>query len=231
MIILMKRSEINTVMRDAVEFLNEQNFFLPKFAYWTVEDWKTKGSKINQIIDNQLGWDITDFGRGDFYNYGLILFTIRNGKFKDTSKNAKSYCEKVMIVEEEQYTPMHRHYDKKEDIINRGGGILQVEAYRCSESDSLLKAPLTVSIDGVKKQVQPGELIELEPGESIYLTPDVYHKFWGKKGHGKVLIGEVSTVNDDYSDNKFYEEVKRFSDIEEDEEPLYLLYDDYKIYL
>ena len=227
----MKRSEINKVMRDAVAFLKEQNFFLPQFAYWTVEDWKTKHSEINEIIDNQLGWDITDFGRGDFYNYGLILFTIRNGKFKDTSQNAKPYCEKVMIVEEEQYTPMHRHYNKKEDIINRGGGILQVETYKSSENDGLAKAPLTVSIDGVKKTIQPGELIELEPGDSIYLPTDMEHKFWGKKGHGKVLIGEVSTVNDDYSDNKYYEEVKRFSDIEEDEKPLYLLYDDYDKYL
>ena len=86
-------------------------------------------------------------------------------------------------------------------------------------------------MDGVKYQVQPGDILELHPGESITLTREHFHKFWAKKGHGPVLIGEVSTVNDDYSDNIFYEEVSRFSDIIEDEEPMHLLYDDYKSYV
>ncbi|MHA1764533.1 MAG: D-lyxose/D-mannose family sugar isomerase, partial [Promethearchaeota archaeon] len=143
----------------------------------------------------------------------------------------KPYCEKILIVEENQNTPLHHHFSKKEDIINRGGGILQVEIYRTDENDQLSEEPVSVSIDGVRKTFEAGSIIELNPGESIYLSPDIYHRFWAKKGHGKVLIGEVSTVNDDYSDNKFYEEVKRFSEIEEDEEPLYLLYNDYKNYL
>jgi D-lyxose ketol-isomerase len=227
----MKRSEINQIIRDAIEFIKKQNFYLPKFAYWTIKDWESKGEELREIIENQLGWDITDFGKGDFYKDGLLLFTIRNGRFNDTSKYAKPYCEKILIIEEGQMTPMHHHYSKKEDIINRGGGILQIEAYRSSENDEIIEAPLAVSIDGVEKVIQPGEIIELEPGDSIYLPHDVYHKFWGKKGTGKILIGEVSTVNDDYIDNKFLEEQKRFTEIEEDVEPLYLLYDDYKRYV
>ena len=43
-------------------------------------------------------------------------------------------------------------------------------------------------------------------------------------------MGEVSRVNDDYVDNRFYEKVGRFAEIEEDVEPQYLLYDDYKKY-
>ncbi len=224
----MKRSEINRIMRDAIEFIKAEKFYLPKFAYWTMEDWKTKGPEIKEILDNQLGWDITDFGTGDFQKTGLILFTIRNGNSKDETKYAKPYCEKLLIVEEGQDTPMHHHYSKKEDIINRGGGILQIQLYQSSDRDELLDEPVTVSLDGIKTTVSPGGIVELEPGDSIYLPPDVYHKFWGKKGTGKILVGEVSTVNDDYADNKFYKELKRFSEIEEDEAPLHLLYDDYK---
>lgn len=227
----MKRSEINQIMRETVEFIKEQHFYLPKFAYWKIQDWKSKGPEIKEIMNNQLGWDITDFGTGDFHKTGLLMFTIRNGNFKDKSKNAKPYCEKLLIVEEGQVTPMHHHYSKKEDIINRGGGILQIEIHRSSETDEFLDEPVTVSIDGVNRTFSPGGIVELQPGDSIYLPTDIYHKFWGKKGHGKILIGEVSTVNDDYVDNKFYEGVKRFSDIEEDEDPLYLLYDDYKNYV
>ncbi|MHA1724990.1 MAG: D-lyxose/D-mannose family sugar isomerase [Promethearchaeota archaeon] len=227
----MKRSTINQIMREAVKFIKEMRFYLPPFAFWTVKEWHSKGPEIREIIENQLGWDITDFGSENFYKNGLILFTLRNGKFKDISKRAKPYCEKILIVEENQNTPLHHHFSKKEDIINRGGGILQVEIYRTDENDQLSEEPVSVSIDGVRKTFEAGSIIELNPGESIYLSPDIYHRFWAKKGHGKVLIGEVSTVNDDYSDNKFYEEVKRFSEIEEDEEPLYLLYNDYKNYL
>ncbi len=68
----------------------------------------------------------------------------------------------------------------------------------------------------------------LEPGESITLPTRQYHKFWGEGS--RVLVGEVSNVNDDNIDNRFYEPVGRFPDIEEDEEPLYLLCNDYGKY-
>ena len=59
----------------------------------------------------------------------------------------------------------------------------------------------------------------------------MYHRFYGEEGKGKVLVGEVSTVNDDSTDNCFYEKVGRFPVIEEDEQPLYLLVSDYEKFL
>ena len=46
-----------------------------------------------------------------------------------------------------------------------------------------------------------------------------------------MLIGEVSTVNDDLTDNVFAEPIARFSDIEEDEPPVHLLVSDYDKWL
>lgn len=227
----MKRSEINKVMREAVKFLEERNFFLPKFAYWSINEWKMKGEEIQEIIENQLGWDITDYGSGDFTKNGLIHFTIRNGNPQNLNKGGKSYCEKIMIIEENQFTNLHHHKKKIEDIINRGGGILVIELYNSTKNDDLDNTLVTVSIDGTKKSLKAGSKIELTPGESITLTPIHYHKFWAKKDYGKILIGEVSSVNDDYKDNIFLEETRRFTQIEEDEAPLYLLSDDYKKYL
>jgi D-lyxose ketol-isomerase len=57
-----------------------------------------------------------------------------------------------------------------------------------------------------------------------------YHKFRAVEGTGTVLVGEVSRVNDDYVDNRFYEPAGRFAEIEEDEPPIFLLYDDYAKY-
>jgi D-lyxose ketol-isomerase len=162
---------------------------------------------------------------------GLLHFTIRNGNIRDIPKGEKPYCEKIMILEDGQALPMHYHYSKIEDIINRGGGILMIQLYNPSADSRLANTKVSVSIDGVNKSFEAGSIVELSPGESITLRNKIYHNFKAKEGHGKVLIGEVSSVNDDYSDNKFLEKVKRFSKIEEDEEPLYLLYDDYKKYV
>lgn len=224
----MKRSEINRLMLDAIDFFNENKFYLPKFAYWKIGDWKKKGEEVKEIIDCQLGWDISDFGKGIFHEFGLILFTIRNGDLKTLTKN---YCEKVMIVNEGQTTPMHYHFKKQEDIINRAGGSLNVQVYNKTEDDQLADTPVSVVIDGIKKTVKAGGVICLTPGESIFLPSYIYHTFWAKKGTRKVLIGEVSSVNDDRFDNYFLKNVGRFAEIEEDEEPLYLLCSDYEKYL
>jgi D-lyxose ketol-isomerase len=46
-----------------------------------------------------------------------------------------------------------------------------------------------------------------------------------------VLIGEVSTVNDDLTDNVFREPIGRFSNIIEDVAPTHLLVSDYDDWL
>ena len=74
----MKRSEMNNIMRDAVAFFDSRSFLLPPFAYWSPEDWATKGDEVREIVDRELGWDITDFGSGDYAKIGLFMFVIRN---------------------------------------------------------------------------------------------------------------------------------------------------------
>jgi len=221
----MKRSEINRIMRSADKFIRSRGFYLPPFAYWTHEDWQAKGPEVAEIVENNLGWDITDFGQGDFYRFGLFLFTIRNGNLK-TAKDGKSYAEKLMIVETGQITPMHFHWSKAEDIINRGGGNLAIQLYN-STADELLDRESTVyvSTDGVTRTLLPGSIVRLSPGESITLTRGLYHKFWAEEE--RTLVGEVSSVNDDTVDNRFYEQIGRFPNIEDDEPPLYLLVGDY----
>jgi len=222
----MKRSELNKIMCDAVGFIKEMNFRLPPFAFWSTEEWKIKGKEYDEIRDNMLGWDITDFGSGNFMKVGLLMFTMRNGNFK-VKKYIKLYAEKLLIVEEEQVTPYHFHWSKMEDIINRGGGNLVVQVYNSSEDGEFADTPVDISVDGRNYTVEAGSVIRLTPGESITLPTGQYHKFWGEKGKGKVLVGEVSKVNDDRVDNRFYEKVGRFPEIEEDEKPLYLLGNEY----
>lgn len=218
----MKRSQINQILQSAQAFFTEHQFHLPPWASWTEADWQGQGEACREVIDCQLGWDITDFGSGDFAQRGLTLFTVRNGKAG--SSYGKTYAEKIMVVDDGQETPLHFHFQKAEDIINRGGGKLLLQLWNSDGQGEKADTPVSVSIDGVRRTLAAGGVVSLAPGESICLTRGLYHRFWGE---GKVLVGEVSQVNDDFSDNRFYEAVGRFPSIDEDEAPWRLLVSDY----
>lgn len=226
----MKRSQVNSIMRSADNFIRECGFFLPPFAYWTPEVWKQKGEEVSEIVTNHLGWDITDFGSGNFQECGLFLFTIRNGSSENwRTMQGKLFAEKLLVVDIDQVTPLHFHWKKTEDIINRGGGNLNLQLYNSTPDEKIdFEKEITIMVDGVQRILPPGGLVTLSPGESITLSPYCYHKFWG--AGGRVLVGEVSMVNDDSTDNRFADQSGRFPVIEEDELPLYLLITDYKQY-
>lgn len=222
----MKRSEINSIIREADEFIRSQGFHLPPFAYWTPDEWQDKREEAQEVIDRRLGWDITDFGQGDYRNLGLFLFTLRNGSLEDLRRGkGKVYAEKLLICDPDQITPMHFHWTKTEDIINRSGGTLHVQIYNAGEDETPVESEVTVSVDGIPRTVPAGGILKLGPGESITLEPYCYHKFWvtGER----TLLGEVSSVNDDDRDNRFYKSIGRFTAIDEDEPPLHLLVEDY----
>lgn len=220
----MKRSEINRLIDDGIRFLDEKGFSTPPFVYWTPEEWETKGSEYDEIRECMLGWDITDFGSGDFHNTGLLVITLRNG-IEGSEDYFKKYAEKCLIVQQGQVTPMHFHYFKMEDIINRGGADLMVKLYNADREERLDSTPVTVYSDGRRYQVPAGTVIRLTPGESVTLPPYQYHKFWAEGG--TALIMEVSRVNDDNIDNHFLDAPARFPEIEEDEPKRHLLFSEY----
>jgi D-lyxose ketol-isomerase len=225
----MKRSEINAILRRADAFIKEQHFYLPPFAYWTPDDWRDKRSEVREIVERRLGWDITDFGSGDFERCGLSLFTLRNGDPQSLAQmRGKLYAEKLLIIDVDQATPHHFHWSKTEDIINRGGGELMMQLYNATPDGQFADTEVKVSLDGVQCVLKPGSIVQLAPGESITVQDHLYHKFWAAKG--RVLAGEVSLVNDDQADNRFYDAPGRFPAIVEDEPPLYLLCTDYLDY-
>jgi D-lyxose ketol-isomerase len=223
----MKRSEINQIIRDAEQFIGSQGFHLPPFARWTQHEWRSKGAEINEILENQLGWDVTDFGLNDYAQKGVLLFTIRNGTLAQLAKGSgKVYCEKILVCQPDQLVLHHFHKSKTEDIINRGGGRLEIVLHLADANATFTNQEVTVSLDGVKTTVPAGGMVILEPGESITLEPYQYHQF--RALDSTVLVGEVSTVNDDAHDNFFHEPVGRFPKIIEDEAPYRLLCTEYR---
>lgn len=222
----MKRSEINAYIRHADDFIRAHGFHLPPWAHWTPAEWRAKGPEVREIVERKLGWDVTDFGSRHFAQTGLLLFTIRNGSVKDPQ--SKPYAEKIMLVGVDQVTPMHFHWHKTEDIINRGGGDLVVQLFNSTPDEGLADTAVTISTDGVQRTVKAGDTVVLKPGESITLPAYCYHKFWG--ANSTVLVGEVSAVNDDDTDNRFLETLPRFAEIDEDEPPYRLLCNEYRQY-
>ena len=157
----MKRSEINRRLLHAMDVFEKAGFHLPPFAHFSAESWADRGHEYDEIRENMLGWDITDFGWGRFDSDGLLLLTIRNGKLGDPA--SKTYAEKLMLVQENQVTPMHFHWNKMEDIINRGGGNLMIKVYLSDENEQLSDKDVPVTMDGVCCTVPAGTVLRLHP--------------------------------------------------------------------
>ena len=197
----MKRSEINKALKRMESVINDLKISLPPFCNFTPEE---KGK------------------------VGFSMITIRNGNLKLKDKYPKPYAEKLLFIEEGQYSPNHFHWYKMEDIINKGGGNLLIRVYNSLPDEQIDKeSDVTVHTDGRTYQVKAGTQIRLTPGESISIQPRMYHDFEVEEGTGAVLLGEVSQVNDDNADNRFNPPVGRFPEIEEDEPPYRLLCNEY----
>lgn len=223
----MKRSEINAVLREMETMAQACGVPLPPFCGFTPEVWKRLGHEYDEIRDNLLGWDITDYGLGRFDEVGFSLITLRNGNVALPEKYPKPYAEKLLYIKEGQTAPMHFHWSKMEDIINRGGGNVLIRVYNSTSGGEFAGTDVIVRCDGRSIAVPAGTQVRLRPGESMTVYPYMYHDFEVEPGTGPVLLGEVSMCNDDENDNRFYEPIGRFPEIEEDEPPYRLLCTEY----
>jgi D-lyxose ketol-isomerase len=227
----MKRSRINDIIAQSDDMMRSFGFVMPPFAYWSPDEFKARKDDAKNVIDARCGWDITDYGAGKYDEIGLFLFTLRNGRLADLQRGGgMCYAEKLLISKQDQLSPMHTHVLKAEDIINRGGATLVVELFGSDAEGNFDETRGgTVYCDGIKRDFTAGKKLHLAPGESVTLMPGDWHAFWGDGGD--VLIGEVSTVNDDETDNIFREPIGRFANIEEDVDPKHLLVSDYRTWL
>ena len=227
---MLKRSQVNYTVTVAKRIFAELGLRLPPFAFMTPEDWQNAGHEYDEIRDCALGWDVTDFGMENFAVYGRCLFTLRNGK--PSAGYPKIYAEKFILDPEGQRAPAHFHRSKREDIINRGTGVIVIDLASSTPEGAMDTKPLTLAIDGVRRTVPSQTRITLNPGESIHLEPGVIHSFWGEKGIkidgvNYTASGEVSSVCDDFNDNFFLNGAPRFPGIDEDVERDFYLCQEY----
>jgi D-lyxose ketol-isomerase len=188
----MKRSEINQLVNDATALFQRHGWVLPP----------------------EPRWDVTDFGLGDWRQFGLVLINLTD---------EREYCEKLMYAKEGMTTPAHCHAKKTEDIIARNG-VLRVQLWAGKPEASAGKL-VRVKVNGVFREVESGCFIDLHSGHRIKIVPGVYHEFLPLSE--ECVIGEVSSANDDLHDNFFVNpDVGRYPEIEEDEPPTVRLLSD-----
>jgi len=188
----MKRSEINQLVYDATALFQRHGWVLPP----------------------EPRWDVTDFGLGDWRQFGLVLINLTD---------EREYCEKLMYAKEGMTTPAHCHAKKTEDIIARNG-VLRVQLWAGKPEASAGKL-VRVKVNGVFREVESGCFIDLHSGHRIKIVPGVYHEFLPLSE--ECVIGEVSSANDDLHDNFFVNpDVGRYPEIEEDEPPTVRLLSD-----
>ena len=227
----MKRSQINCAITWAKALLDERGIRLPGFAYWEIPKWRSRHEDTDVLRRLMLGWDVSDFGSGDFERIGAVLFTIRNG-LPNAPGVGTPYAEKLLLFKAGQKLPMHYHAYKTEDIINRSGGLLCAQFYHAlPDGCADMRSPVSYYSDGMTRTAQAGEEICIAPGGSVRITPYCYHILGAKAGMGPLVAGEVSTVNDDLTDNYFAQHAERFTAVEEDEPPLHPLCSDYALWI
>ena len=231
----MKRSQINRSIETAIEVFKTLGINLPPFAFWSTENWECKGHEADEIRKAGIGWDVTDFGQGNFAEIGRTLFTLRNGyRLDDKGNFSKVYAEKFILDPPRQHAPLHFHRSKMEDIINRAGGNVLITLYQATSDGKCSDESFNIQIDGQTRELSPGAVVRLDPGQSICLKPYVIHSFCGEEGTGiningvqYTVSGEVSSVCDDWNDNCFLDPMERFPAIEEDEPRKYYLCNEY----
>ncbi len=225
----MKRSQINRILEEAQQQLAEAKCKLPAWASWDLKQWQEAGEEVKEISEHGLGWIVTDFGSNEFDKYGLVIFVVRNGCLKNNKPiTTKTYAEKYMLVRPGQITPYHFHWMKTEDLVNRGGGRLKVQlAWAAKDELSTTDDPVLASVDGVTRKLKAGEDLILNPGESVELPPRLCHQFSALPQDSKVLAGEISSLNDDATDNCFLGRSVAMQAIEEDEKIKFPLSKDY----
>ena len=204
--------------------MEKYSWTLPSWAYWSKSEYENKSELREYLNKHQMGWDVTDFGKGIFHEQGITLFCIRNGI--QGNVNDKPYAEKLLFMQEGQEIPFHSHKIKLEDIINRGGGDLAIEFLEVDEKGQEFSNKINVLVDGEKILLDPHEPLILKRGQSVTVERNIFHRFYAVRGSGMVMAGEVSQVNDDNNDNYFLEPVGRFSEIQEDELPLHPLWNE-----
>ena len=72
----MKRSELNQLIQENRSFIESHGFKLPPFAYWGIEQWRNRSDEYAEMKDCQIGWDVTDFGSGDFHPFTQVIIKI-----------------------------------------------------------------------------------------------------------------------------------------------------------
>jgi D-lyxose ketol-isomerase len=223
-----RRSEINDIIRRSASFMEGHGFSLPPFAYWSPEELQARAtSDAAAIVSGRLGWDVTDYGKGNFARHGLVLFALRNNSSSAAGSSPDAgYAEKLMICASNQSCQLHKHAAKSGDIVNRGGGMLVVRVFGSRPDgppDEM--TDVVVTSDGQRRALKAGASLRLAPGASVTLPAGLWHAFGAEDGD--VLVGEISTLNDDHSDNFFTEPVGRFLTVDEDTVAERLLVSDY----
>jgi len=217
------------VSNERFKFSPIRGCICPPYAYWSLDQWCEAGRECDEIRRCMLGWDVTDFGSGDFGRIGRTLFTLRNGR-SGSDEFPKTYAEKFILDPEGQRAPAHYHRSKREDIIHRGKtGAIVVELTATNSDGSASDKPFRVHVDGMARMIEPREPIRLSPGQSVEIPPRTIHQFWGEEGRGATVSGEVSSVCDDWNDNCFLVPSTRFPEIDEDEPRRHFLCHEYPV--
>ena len=229
----MKRSTINTIMAEADDLIRKHGFVLPPFAYWTPEDFKGRSATRASRDRRALRLGHHRLRRRAVRRDGPVPVHPAQWPVWQICKRGGGMCyaEKLLISRQDQLSPMHTHVIKAEDIINRGGATLVVELFGSDDAGQFRRGSRWNGLAAMASGAitSPAKNCASRPEKASPCGPATGTPSGATAA--TCLIGEVSTVNDDETDNIFREPIGRFANIEEDVAPTHLLVSDYRTWL
>jgi len=158
---------------------------------------------IGRVVTPWHGLDVTDYGLGNFDTVGLVAYVLDN-------RRREGYAHKRLVLARNQICPNHYHWTKSETICCEDGQILITlggQAVRHGAGWDERCRLVDVEVNNVPVHHDHGQIemgtvaITLNAGDAIFLPHGTWHEF--RAVGGFALAEEVSTFNDDDTDNVF----------------------------
>ena len=204
-----KRSFIDARIDRMLELCGRHGVALPPFALWREADFRANPDAARLIAERGARLERGRIQAWPVRARGPDLVHAADGRLsRARRRTGRLYAEKAMAAEDGQRAPHHYHVVKTEDIVNRGGARFVVELFKVDAQGAPLKERFRALKDVNVLDLNPGDQVRLEPGESLTLEPFIAHAFWAEGG--AAVAGEVSLANDDTTDNYFLPPLRAF---------------------
>ena len=217
----MQRSEVNCLQREALRAFAEHRFALPPFATWNEAEWRNNPEAACYCHAHQMGWDITDFGSGDFAPRARDL---PRPERRQGFSTEKPYAKPPVVPR----STRRRIISTASRWRTSSAAAAQPDPELAKYVDgALAEQPVTVTVDDGSASPAPASRSSASPARASPSPARSGTAFTPKRATGRVRRGGLAGERRPYP-QLFLRKGRPVRGIEEDQEKLYPLWNELK---